>query len=105
MRVYIKKEKFGFSQFNPSNKKIDVIDRQDRCHRPAARHTRGFRRFDSDFAGEYGHLLINKEILSNSPFGRTTQTVVAFQQQEVAAQGAVSPFLDFKKTACQGHTV
>jgi hypothetical protein len=47
----------------------------------AARHTRGFRRFDADLGGECGHLLINKEILSNSPFGRTTQTVVAFQRQ------------------------
>ena len=58
----------------------------------AARHTRGFRRFDTDFGGECGHLLINQEILSNSPFGRTTQTVVAFQLQEAAAQGAVSLF-------------
>jgi hypothetical protein len=28
-----------------------------------------------------GHLLINQKILSNSPFGRTTQMVVAFQRQ------------------------
>ena len=34
-----------------------------------------------EFEGEYGHLLINQKILSSSPFGRTTQTVVAFQRQ------------------------
>ena len=45
----------------------------------AARHTAGgFRRFDADLVGECGHLLIIQKILSNSPFGRTTQTVVAF---------------------------
>ena len=63
----------------------------------AARHAGRFRRFDSDSGGECGHLLINKKILSNSPFGRTTQTVVAFYLQELAAQGAVSPFHILKK--------
>ena len=58
--------------------------------RPAARHTRGFRQFDAYFGGECGHLVINKKVLSNSPFERNTQMVVAFQLQEVAAQGAVS---------------
>jgi hypothetical protein len=47
--------------------------------------------FDADLGGGCGHLLINKEF-SNSRFGRTTQTVVAFHLQEVRAQGAVSPF-------------
>ena len=58
----------------------------------AARHTRGFRRFDTDLAGECGHLLINKEILSNSPFGRTTQTVVAFQRQHKGPSARVLIF-------------
>ena len=60
MPVRIEGGKFGFSQFNPSNKKsmrwtgpACGIDR-------AARHTRGFRRFDADLGGECGHLLINK---------------------------------------------
>jgi hypothetical protein len=77
-----------------------VIDRH-------ARQTRGFRRFNADLGGECGHLLINKEILSKSPFGRTTQSVVAFHRQELAAQGAVSTFsiFFFKKTAGQAHTV
>jgi hypothetical protein len=69
----------------------------------AARYTRGFRRFDSDLGGEYGHLLINKKILSNSPFGRTTQTGVAFHLHELAAQGAVSPFHILKKQQAR-HT-
>jgi hypothetical protein len=82
MHDIIKGEKLGFSQqFNHSNKKsmrwTAPVCRIDR----AARHTRGFHRFDADFGGECGNLLINKEILSNSPFGRTTQTVVAFQRQ------------------------
>ena len=81
-----------------------------RCTRPAAkidqaaRHARGFRRFDADLAGECGHLLINQEILSNSPFGRTTQTVVAFQRQH---KGPSARVLIFKKTAepaRQAHT-
>ena len=58
----------------------------------AAWHTRGFRRFDADLAGEYGHLLINKGIFSNSPFGGTTQKFVAFNLQELAARGAVNLF-------------
>jgi hypothetical protein len=48
---------------------------------------------------------INQEILSNSPCERTTQTGVAFNLQELATQGAVSPFWDFKKTAGQAHSV
>jgi hypothetical protein len=71
----------------------------------AARHAGRFRRFDSDSGGECGHLLINKKILSNSPFGKTTQTVVAFHLHELAAQGGVSPFSYFKKTAGQAHKV
>jgi hypothetical protein len=59
-----------------------------------AQHTRGFRQFDADFGGECGHLLINQEILSNSPFGRTTQTVVAFQRQH---KGPSARFDIFKK--------
>jgi hypothetical protein len=60
----------------------------------AARHAGGFRRFDADFAGECGHLLINQETLSNSPFGRTTQTVVAFQRQH---KGPSARFVILKK--------
>jgi len=95
MYIYIEGEKFGFSQFNPSNKN------SMRCGMPAAkidqaaRHAGGFCRFDADFEGECGHLLINQQILSNSPFGRTTQTVVAFDIQELAAQGGRQPFFIF----------
>jgi hypothetical protein len=71
----------------------------------AARHTRGFRRFDADLGGECGHLLINQKILSNSPYGRTTQTVVAFQRQH---KGPSARFVILKKNsrelAHQAHT-
>jgi hypothetical protein len=60
----------------------------------AARHAGGFCRFDADFEGECGHLLINQQILSNSPFGRTTQTVVAFQRQH---KGPSARFAILKK--------
>jgi hypothetical protein len=85
--------------FHFQTRKIDIIDRQISARSTgAAAHARippircGFRR-------------INQEILSNSPFERTTQTVVAFNLQELATQGAVSPFWDFKKTAGRAHSV
>jgi hypothetical protein len=90
----IKGEKLGFSQFNPSNKKsmrrtapVCGIDR-------AARHMRGFRRFNVDFGGGCGHMLINQETLSSSPFVRTTQTVVAFQRRH---KGPSARFDIYKK--------
>ena len=88
----MKGKKPGISHSQTSNKKTM------RCTRPsakidqAARHARGFRRFDADLAGECGHLLINQEILSNSPFGRTTQTVVAFQRQHKGPSARVLIF-------------
>jgi hypothetical protein len=91
---YIKGEKFGFSQFNPSNKKsmrwtvpVCGIDR-------AAQHAGGFRRFDADLEGKCGHMLIDQEILSSSPFGRTTQTLVAFHRQH---KGPSARFVILKK--------
>ena len=59
---YIEGEKFGFSQqSNPSNKKSMYLTSPVCGIDLAARHTRGFRRFDADSGGgECGHLRINK---------------------------------------------
>jgi hypothetical protein len=73
-----------------------VVDRH-------ARHTRGFRRFDADLECECGHLLINKEILLNSPFGRTTQTIVAFDLQSWQHKGPSALFDILKKQQAR-HT-
>ena len=69
----------------------------------AARHTRGFRQFNTDFGGECGHLLINQEILSNSPFGRTTQTVVAFQRQHEGPSARFVILKNSKEPARHAH--